>query len=213
MHQPLSQELADVLNESSAPTGITLNKLLEHTGGRGFYLVILVLCLPFVVPVSIPGLSTIMGGIIVLLTLCLASGRAPKLPAFLGERKLPPSVQERVVARSIKFLRFLEKFIRPRRTKWLTVRAARIANVFLIAVLAVLLALPLPAPPFFFSNSIPCYAIILLAASMMEEDGVLIWYGYALVLANVIFFSLIGKAIAELIIHTWHALSHFLLGL
>jgi len=213
MHQPLSQELAKVLNESSAPTGITLNKLLEQTGGRGFYLVILVLCLPFVVPISIPGLSTILGGIIVLLTLCLATGRVPKLPAFLGERKLPPTVQERVVNRSIKFLRFLERFIRPRRTKWLTARLARIVNVLLVAFMAILLALPLPAPPFFFSNSIPSYAIILLAASMMEEDGVLIWYGYALVLANLIFFGLIGRAIAELIIHTWHALSHFLFGL
>jgi hypothetical protein len=59
--------------------------------------------------------------------------------------------------------------------------------------------LPLPAPPFFFTNSLPSYAIILLAASMMEEDGVLIWAAYALVLANIIFFGLIAGAIIKLL--------------
>jgi len=41
---------------------------------------------------------------------------------------------------------------------------------------AFLLALPFPPlPPF--TNSLPCYALILIAASMMEEDGILIWIG------------------------------------
>jgi hypothetical protein len=48
----------------------------------------------------------------------------------------------------------------------------------LIALLALLLALPLPSPPFFGSNTLPSYAIILLAFSLMEEDGWMIWAAY-----------------------------------
>ena len=45
---------------------------------------------------------------------------------------------------------------------------------------------------------------------MMEEDGVLIWIAYAMVLANVVFFALVGGAIAAAIAHGWEALlKHF----
>src|SRR5450759_789945 len=63
MNQPLSQSLAEILREDSA-AGLTLNRLLERTQGRGLFLVIILLCLPFIVPVSLPGLSTLMGSII-----------------------------------------------------------------------------------------------------------------------------------------------------
>ena len=206
MNQPLSQRLAEILREESGTTGLTLNRLLARTEGRGIFLVIILLSLPFVVPLSLPGLSTVMGGIILLLSLRLALGKSPRLPAFLGERTLPPGVQQRAVGGSVKFLRWLEKFIRPRRTRWLATRPARLANTLLLAALALLLALPLPSPPFFFSNSLPAYAIILIAASMMEEDGVLIWIAYAMVLVNVVFFVLVGGAIAATLAHGWEAL-------
>ena len=206
MNQPLSQRLAEILREESGPAGLTLNRLLARTEGRGIFLVIILLCLPFVVPVSLPGVSTVMGGIILLLAIRLAQGKSPRLPAFLGERTLPPGVQQRAVGGSVKFLRWLEKFIRPRRTRWLATRPAVLANTLLIAALALVLALPLPSPPFFFSNSLPAYAIILIAASMMEEDGVLIWIAYAMVLVNVIFFALVGGAIVAALAHGWEAL-------
>ena len=208
VNQPLSQSLAEMLREDSA--ALTLNRLLERTQGRGLFLVIILLCLPFIVPVSLPGLSTVMGSVILLLSLRLALGKSPRLPAFLGERVLPRGMQQRAVVGSVKFLRWLEKFIRPRRTRWLATRPARLANTLLLAALALLLALPLPSPPFFFSNSLPGYAIILIAASMMEEDGVLIWIAYAMVLVNIVFFALVGGAIVTAIAHGWEALlKHF----
>jgi len=74
---------------------------------------------------------------------------------------------------------------------------ARIIHSAMLAVLGLLLALPLPSPPFFFSNSIPSYGIILLAASLMEEDGLLVWFGYALFAANLVFFGFLGGMIAD----------------
>ncbi|MFO1476006.1 MAG: exopolysaccharide biosynthesis protein [Verrucomicrobiota bacterium] len=207
-HTPLSQSLAQLLQGD--PGQLTLNRLLDQTGGRSVYLVIIIACLPFVIPVSVPGLSTVMGFIILLLVYRLAFRKNARLPRFLGERTLPPAAQRRALGGSIRFLRWLEKIIRPRRSQWLHYPGLREFNLFLIAFLACLLALPLPAPPFFFSNSIPSYGIIVLAACLMEEDGWLIWLGYFLALANAVFFALIGKAIAAFIATGWAALvRHF----
>jgi len=201
MHQPLSQSLVKLLEENTSTAGLTLNRLLERTEGRGLYLVMVVLCLPFVIPFSIPGLSTVMGTVIMVLALRLALGRPPRLPKALGERLLPPEMRDRIVVGSAKFLRLLEKLVRPRRTQWLTWPAARFGNSLLIALMALLLALPLPSPPFFFTNSFPSYAIILVAVSMMEEDGLTIWAGYAAALGTVVYFGLwadvIGKHLAK----------------
>ena len=84
MHEPLSIRLAQILQRQDAVEGITLNLLLEGTEGRGFYLVIILLSLPFIVPVSIPGVSTILGLTIALLTLRLALGKSARLPQFMG---------------------------------------------------------------------------------------------------------------------------------
>jgi len=219
-HQALSKTLTEVLagvsgeiGSAGFPAGVaagdlTLNRLLEQTAGRSLYLLVVILCLPFMIPVSVPGLSTIMGSIIAFLMLRQVLGKRPRLPRFLGEKKMPPKVQHRVLGGSIKFLAFLEKLVRPRRTRWLASRSAVVLNALIIAFLALLLALPLPAPPFFFSNSLPSYAIVVLAISVMEEDGLTIWVGYALVLVNLLFFSLIGGVIFELLLKLWRFLSH-----
>ena len=93
MHQPLSQRLLQIIEANSGTEGITLNDLLERTEGRGFYLVIILLALPFIVPVSIPGVSTVLGLSVALLSLKLAFGTQPRLPNFMGNRRLSPEVQ------------------------------------------------------------------------------------------------------------------------
>jgi hypothetical protein len=203
---PLSQSLAAILADGPASGGMTINRLLEKTQGRGLYLVIMVLCLPFVVPVSVPGMSVVLGSIVAILSFSLVLGLQPRLPRFIGERPLPPGLQQRLLGGSVRFLRFLERGIKPRQTRWMGWRWARNTNALLITFMALLLALPLPTPPFFFSNSIPSYAIILLAASMMEEDGIMIWAGYAMVIVNGVFFGLIAEVLTGVLVKLWHAL-------
>jgi hypothetical protein len=203
MRQPLSEILTELFRETSPVTGLRLNRLLERTEGRGLYPVIIVLCLPFVVPVSVPGMSTLLGTMILLLLVHPASGRM-RLPAFVGERSLPQKVQKQVAEGSVRLLRWLEVVVRPRYNAWLARRSVEVFNRILIAGLAFLLALPLPTPPFFFSNSLPSYAIIVLAASIMESDGFLIWAAYALVVVNLVFFAIIAGALAAGLTHGWN---------
>jgi hypothetical protein len=210
MHAALSQTLTQILEDNSNPDGVTLNELLERTKGRGLYLVIILLSLPFVVPVAIPGVSTVFGLAVGLLSLRLAFGQTPRLPKFMGDRRLSPSFQKKMLTGSVKFLRFVEKLVKPRHTAWMTTRPARFANAMVMAVMAVFLSLPFPSPPFFFTNSLPCYAIILIAVSMMEEDGMTIWIAYAVALGTVIYLAAIIGVVEEVISRTYRVIQHWL---
>lgn len=193
-HLPLSVRLARLVEGSEAAEGMTLNQLMVRTEGRGFFLIMVFASLPFVIPVSLPGLSTFMGLIIGVLGGRLALGKPPRLPRLLGERLLKPRTTQKMLKASTRFLRFLEKLIRPRRTKWLSTKTAMLVNGLLIVFMALLLALPVP-PVVLFTNSLPSYAVILLAVSIMEEDGVTIWLGYLMCLVSTIYFVLIAGVV------------------
>src|SRR5262249_9483476 len=209
MHEPLSQRLAKILVRNPEAPVLTLNQILERTEGRGIYLVIMLLSLPFIVPMSIPGFSTVLGLAIVAVALRLAVGKPARLPKFMGERPLPPALEKKVIVGSMKFLRFLEKLVKPRKTLWLTSRYARFGNGLLLTFLGLLLALPFPPfPPF--TNSLPTYSIILVAASMMEEDGITIWFGYAVTIGTVIYLGLVVQGLEYVFLKAYHALVHLL---
>ena len=189
MQKLLSENLAQLLESESTAEGITLNQLLEHTEGRGFYLVVILLSLPFIVPVSIPGVSTLLGLSVALLSFKLAFGASPRLPKFMGNRKLSPDFKEKVLRGSVKIVRLVEKFAKPRHTPWMTTRPARFINALLMTFMGLLLALPFPPlPPL--TNALPCYCIILLAATMMEEDGTMIWVAYVFSIGTVFYLAL-----------------------
>lgn len=189
MHERLSEKLAQMLEHNASSHGVSLNDLLEKTDGRGFYLVVILLALPFIIPMAIPGVSTVLGLSVSLLSFKLAFGVQPRLPNFMGNRRLSPDFQRKVLKGSVKIVRLVEKFARPRRTPWMTTRLARSFNALLMTLMGFLLALPFPPfPPL--TNALPCYCIILLAASMMEEDGVMIWFAYLLSLGTVVYLAL-----------------------
>ena len=185
-HPPLSQSLAGII-ERHESDHLTLNQLIERTEKRGLFLVFILLSLPFGNPIPLPGLSNIIGFVLLILSLRLALQRPALLPKFLGDRVLPKSKIELILRSSVRVLRWMEKLVRPRGTDWMTWPIAQSANALVIAFMAMLLMLPIP-PVVPFSNSFPATAIILLALSMMEEDGLLIWAGYAMALLTTGYF-------------------------
>ena len=64
-----------------------------------------------------------------------------------------------------------------------------------------------PLPPF--TNSLPSYAIILIAASMMEEDGITIWVGYAVAVAAMVYLGLVAGALRGVFIAIYHFFQHW----
>lgn len=203
--QPLSQRLGEILAAPAAPAGVTIDEVIARTGGRGIYLVIMVLAVPFLSPIPLLGLSSILGPVIALLALRLALGRPAWVPRKMGARVLPPGLRDFLRGGGVRALVWIERFIRPRRSEWMRWTAARAGHCSLIALMALLLALPLPIP---FTNSLPALTVLVLAASMMEEDGAVVFVAYALALATLAYFALSLEAIIAALTRLAHTLQH-----
>lgn len=209
--ESLSQELRRLVEQSAPDAPLTLNVLLASTGGRGLFLVVILLCLPFITPIPLPGVSMVFGLVIGVLAVRLALGLPPRLPKSLGERSLEGRFMRKVVSASVRILRVIERLAKPRHSTWLAWPAVRFANAALVALMAFLLMLPFPPfPPF--TNSMPAYSIILLAASMMEEDGALIWAGYAVSIGTATYIMLVLAALEAAFLHLYNHLFATLLG-
>jgi hypothetical protein len=146
----------------------------------------MVLTIPFLLPVSIPGTSTPFGLLIALNAVGLALHKSPWLPARLMQRRIAAEQLMAMLEKGVQLFARLERLIRPRLLV-LTHRASvgRL-NVLLLGFSAILLMAPLPLP---LSNTLPAYGVLLLAVGNLERDGYAILAGYAMVFLSVVYFS------------------------
>lgn len=192
----------DGLLADAGQTPITLNRLLSLTGDSGVLLVVILLALPFVTPLNIPGLSGVMGGAIVVLAIRWALHLPVRLGRFLGERELPQTALSRVLRLSLGVVRFIERCSKPRWGAWLQRRWAQGINGVFLATMGLVLSLPVPL-----GNMFPAYAILFTAASILEQDGLVIWFGYFWGLVTFLYCWLLavgGMALVERLLH-WNS--------
>ena len=185
---------------------MAIRQMVDVLHGRGMQMVIVLLCLPFLAPVTIPGISIPFGLAIALCGVRLAFGHKPWLPGFILNRHVSYPMLERMVRFGDGFYRRLEKIIRPRMSVLLEGSVMTAVIGLAIAIAGILLSLPIP-PPFPLTNTIPGFAIILMALGIMERDGLLILIGYVLTVIAAIYVGLIailGKAGVE---HLWRWLT------
>jgi hypothetical protein len=153
---------------------LTLGELKQALKGRGSAMLLVLLALPFCF-IAIPGLSIPFGIAICLIGACMVIGREPWLPRFIMRRRISTVRSNQLLIGAIKVARKLEKFVRPR-LAFLYTGPTMLRLIGLGIVIAGLgLMLPLPIP---FSNSIPAWAVVLLAIGMMEKDGLCVLFGH-----------------------------------
>lgn len=183
-----SQELRALANTfSDRPARV--EDVLTATRGRGFYLLLLLISLPFITPIPLPGLSTPFGVVVAMIGARLAMGQRPWLPKRLLRKELPPHLITRILGAAGWVLRWLEVLLRPRLHflhEQLVFR--RVAGV-LIMLSGLLLLLPLPIP---FSNTLPALTVVFLAAGALERDGLFFLAGCAMFAAALVYFSLLA---------------------
>jgi len=178
----LSETLRNTATSITTQT-VTLHQLLNLIGEHALLTFCAFLCIPFLIPVSIPGVSTVFGAVIILIGIGVTLNRLPWLPAFLMNREM----------QSADLVPALEKG-----AQWLT-RFDRIARRRLpllteVTFSGLLLMAPLSLIPF--SNTLPGLAVIFLAIGLMQRDGLFILLGYLAMLASVVYFG--GLALAAL---------------
>jgi hypothetical protein len=168
--------------------GLTLHELLERIGEQGLLLVSILLSVPFLLP-WLPGASTPFGLLVVLVGVGIMLDRVPWLPRWLTNRRLSPATLGRVLRGGAQVFVRIERVLRPR-LMLLTDRATvNRVNGAALALAGVLLAAPLPIP---FTNTFPSWAVLFLAAGMLERDGYVVVAGYLVLLVSLAYFALLA---------------------
>jgi hypothetical protein len=200
MNGSFSTELRD-LSGRFAERSATLAEVLAATQGRGFDLLLIILMLPFVTLLALPGMSTPFGTVALIIGARMALGQKPWLPQRVLAHQLPAKFLSRLLRGAEKVVRILEHLVKPRLSLFQNPLFARLSG-FMIVIAGFLLALPLPIP---FTNTFPALAILLLAAATMERDGLFFLAGGAAFILTLAYFALLVLGGAEATEHLWKA--------
>lgn len=201
MHSaPISQRLRSLVR-SMPRTGITLSELIHRVGNDGLLILVALLTLVFLIPVSIPGVSTVFGAAILLISVSRLFRRNLWIPSTLehrviGTRKLRP-----LLRKALSWLKKIETVSRPNRMGWLAADGAMgTLNSLALILGAVLLMMPFGLIPF--SNTFPAVAILFLAIGLLQKDGVSVLLGHVSNVVTIIYFGVLigggGLAAREL---------------
>jgi hypothetical protein len=169
---------------------LTLLTLRDSLGRDGMLLMIALLTIVFLIPVSIPGVSTIFGGTILLIGVSLIFNWNLWLPARFLAKELPAEKLRNAFNTGLKWLTRLEKISKPHRLTWLTDnRVSAVINGCLIVLAAILLMMPFGLIPF--SNTLPAIALLFYSIGILQKDGVSILLGYLFNLATIAYFAIL----------------------
>lgn len=180
------------------PEGVTLVTIRDMIGREGMLLVTAFLTIIFLVPVSIPGVSTVFGGAILLLSISRLLNRPLWLPKRLKDRVVSTQKLRGGMQRGLKWFERLERISRPWRLKGLTGSRglAGATNNLGLILGAILLMAPFGLIPF--SNTLPAVALLFFAIGLLQRDGVCILLGHLMNIASIVYFGVLltGGAVA-----------------
>lgn len=196
----LGEQFQDLIRQLP-DDGISLGGLLDVFGDEGLLLLTAMMVLVFLVPVSIPGVSTVFGAAILMVGVSRLTGRALWLPRRLRERTLPGSRVRAALAGGLKWVRRFERISRPHRLRQLAEQGGWliVGNLAFISA-ALLLMAPLSLLPF--SNTLPALALLFYSIGFIQRDGGAVLVGHVAQATSIAYFGAVlaggGAALAAL---------------
>ena len=198
----LSEELGRLIIEFHKRE-VSLREVITVLQDRAYNLLMLLLALPFLLPIPVPGLSTVLGTVIAIIAARLTLGQTPWLPARLLNKKLPHTFFPSLLAGARRILCLLEVMLKPR-LLWLTASPfLPQLHAFIIFVAAFVLLLPLPPG----TNFPPALCIVIMAGGLLERDGWFILGGYLAFAFNGVFFALFAIYGQKLLHALWQLIT------
>lgn len=197
----LSQLLEEIISQLP-PDSITLSAIRDLIGKDSMLLLAIFLTLIFLVPVSIPGVSTVFGAGILFIGVSRLFNRNLWLPSFIEKRAVATEKLAVALQKALTWVRRMERISRPYRLKALTAGGAvGFINNSALILAAVLLMAPLGLIPF--SNTFPAVAILFFAIGFLQRDGACILLGHLANLATIIYFSIIAATGGVVFYEAW----------
>lgn len=174
-HTRLSAEL-NAFVENLADETVTIGAVLDAIADRGFGLILLVLALPAALPLPAPGYATPFGIMMGMLAIQMIRGRpTPWLPERVRGRTVTKSKLAWTVRNAGVPLRFVEWIIRPRLSGLARNRGFLALVGVIVLLMSISMSMPIPL-----TNTAPSFVIFVLAAGILEEDGLVLLGGLVL---------------------------------
>lgn len=172
------------------PDKVTLAEIRDLLGQDGLLLLAIFLTIVFLIPISIPGTSTIFGAAILLIGVSRLLNRTLWLPTRFLKQQFPAERLCAGLGRGVAWFHRLERISRSHRLKWLTSGGpiGALNNCAIITGAGLLMA-PFGLIPF--SNTLPALAILLFSIGLLQRDGVCILLGHLVNLATIVYFALL----------------------
>jgi hypothetical protein len=186
-----AEHFSQVISEISSTIpgeGITLEGFLDIIGERGLFMSCMILTAPFLLPVSVPGMSIPFGTAIFLISLGILSDRPVLLPKRAMNHKISKRDIELILNGILNILIPLERYIKPRLCFLVRGNTINHINGTMVAFGAVLLVTPIIAP---LGDFFPSYGILFISLGTLENDGYLVLAGYATVIFTAVYYILI----------------------
>lgn len=173
---PLSAVLLDIAEYAEAR--ISIEELMQKFGGRAIGALLFVFGLICTLPLP-PGATTIFGFPLLLLAPQLVIGASvPWLPERVKQRTLSMGDLKTALPKVIPTLQKVEAISRPRLVILFGAVGERLLGL-VCTILAIVLILPIPG-----GNILPAMAVSALSFALIQRDGLIALFGYALAIAS-----------------------------
>ena len=183
-------EAIERLGESPQVSFAAIEQRLE---GRGFASFALIFALPFVQPIPLPGVSIIVGFVMIALGLRLTLGHTGTLPKWLRQREIDGPKLIKMTQAARKAFAYIDPLFKARFSVIAQPPFHRAIGIS-IALSGLALILPLP-PVVLFSNSLPAWAIICVSIGYLERDGLFVILGHLIAIATWVYFAMVWEAV------------------
>jgi hypothetical protein len=186
-----TSELLSGIATAAGADSVPLGEIVDRFGVRGFGILLILGTLAAFLPTPV-GAGAIAGPLVVLVGAQMLFGmRKPWLPRWLRTKVVSRAAIGRFVERMRGLLSRLERVSRPR---WVALFAGAWPPVTGLLVIGhgVVLALPIPL------TNYPLALVLLLAGvALIEDDGILLAIGWALMGATIVGFLLLSGTLVE----------------
>jgi hypothetical protein len=165
---------------------ITLGEMAEAFGDRAFGMLILLLCLPSL----LPGMASVFGIPMLILGAQMGLGlQVPRLPRFIARQSIRREDLLRLATSSSGALTRVERFVKPRPGFFTGPVGDRLVG-WLTVYAAVMLILPGPG-----TNAPPAFGTIIMALGVVEHDSRVVGIGTVVTLVGCVFATVVLLAL------------------
>ena len=171
-------------------------RLLELLGPRGPAALMLILPLPFAVPIQIPGMSIPFGLLLIVVGIQFGWREQLWCPGFVGRLQIKAKNLQALAGFTDKATAWLQRVFRRRWEPLVQDRWAHRVTGLCVVCGASVMILPIPIPG---CNMLVAIPLVIMGLAMLSQDGLLLVVGWVLTLTGFVAgVCLFGFALREL---------------